>query len=234
MPGWQVFEAAKSYNHDNLYDLVDGQSDAYFVYGFEQVSVQRYQNDGGTRLEVQIWQVKTAADAYGLFTISRSGTPASVGSEGDTDPGRRIIFWQNRYFVQIFSDKPIPDIELVRAAKAVSSALPVQGLSERGFIFFHEEISIQDDIWLGGENILKLSQATNGVLGRYEINGVTARLVLIEYPGAAEAAAGLKALQAGSVTDLAASGVQDRLLGAVTGPIDEAAAGNLLKEGLVP
>jgi hypothetical protein len=246
-PGWSVFEGPISYTHDHLFDLVDGQSEAFFAYGFEQVTVQRYQNAGGVRLEIQVWQVGTPADAYGLFTTSRAGTPAAVGNDGDTDPGQRIIFWQSHFYVQMFADQPIPEAELSGFARAVSAALPsggerpalvkrlpAGGASAKGPIFFHKEISFQDEIWLGAENILKLSQATNGVLGRYDLGGAEARLLLIEYPTAAEAAAGLAALQAANVTDLAASAAQNQLLGAVVGKVDPAAASDLLKKGMAP
>src|SRR5262245_41035166 len=69
---WTLAEEARVYNHDNLYDMVDGQADAFFVYGFEQVAIQRYQNADEAILEVALWQLATPADAYGLFTSGRA------------------------------------------------------------------------------------------------------------------------------------------------------------------
>jgi hypothetical protein len=110
--------------------------------------------------------------------------------------------------------------------------LPRSGLVERGYIFFHEEMSVQMEVWLGGENLLGLSQETNGVIGRYKLGDIPARLMLIEYPTASQAAKGLKALQGGSISDLVTSDARDKLLGAVFGKVDVAQAQALLQEAL--
>ena len=111
-------------------------------------------------------------------------------------------------------------------------ACPRSGLVERGSIFFHEEMSIQMEVWLGGENLLGLSQETNGVVGQYKFGDTPARLMLIEYPTSSQAAKGLKALQSGSVSDLVASDAHGNLLGAVFGKVDAAQAQTLLQEAL--
>lgn len=238
--GWTPAEEARLYNSENLFDLVNGQADAFFVYGFEQVAVRTYTNVNGDRLDVQIWQVATSADAYGLFTLGRTGTPAVIGNEGDTEPGRRLSFWQDRYAVHVSSRQDVDDALLWNFARPVSAALPQHGeppplvnwlpqggLREREFIFFHEELSIQDRIWLGGENILDLSHDTNGVVATYELDDVPAYLLLIEYSTAGQATTGTQALQTGQVEDLLTVQVQDNMLVAVFGTGDSTNAATL-------
>jgi hypothetical protein len=243
--GWTPAAEAQLYNHENIFNLVDGQADAFFVYGFEQVAVQTYEDADKNRLIVEIWQLTTPADAYGLFTFSRSGAPAGIGNEGDAEPGRRLSFWQNRYTVHVSARQQVDDARLWQFARAVAEALPQggespalvkwlpqTGLKEHDFIFFHEELSIQDRIWLGGENILGLSHDTSGLVATYDLVGTPVRLLLVEYPTAAQAAAGLKVLQTGQVDELAAVQAQDNLLVAVFGEVDEAAADALVAEVL--
>ena len=144
---------------------------------------------------------------------------AAIGNEGDSDPGRRLAFWQNRYFVSLNAAQPVPDETLQAFAQAIVGRLPAGGArpalvdrlpsqdwSRQALIFFHEEMSIQMEVWLGGENMLGLSQETNGVVGRYELGQTTARLMLVEYPASGQAAKGLKALQNSTVTDVLARG----------------------------
>lgn len=244
-PGWTPSGEVEVFDSENLYDLVNGQADAFFVYGFEQVGVQNYENAEGVVLRAEIWQLATPADAYGLFTSGISGTPADVGNDGDTDPGRRLAFWQDRYTVQVYARQELPDAELWDLAEAVSASLPSggerpalidrlppEGLVERSAAFFHEEISIQNDLWLGGENLLGLGPETDGVLARYDVGGVAAQLLLVRYPGAEAASAGLTALESSQVDSLVIADARDDLLGAVFGEIDEAAAGELLEEAL--
>ena len=245
VPGWTPAGAAATFNRDTIYDLVDGQADAFFVYGFEQVAVLKYQNAQGAGLSVEVWQLATPADAYGLFTSGIAGTPVAIGNDGDGDPGWRIIFWQERYYVQVYTRQELADADLQGLARAVAAALPAggerpalvsrlpaEGLVERGFIFFHEEISIQSEVWLGGENILGLSPQTNGVLARYDLGGTPARLLLIEYPDPGAASAGLAALEGSGVTGLVTAAARGPLLAAVFGDVDEGTASALLAKAL--
>jgi hypothetical protein len=243
--GWTPDGGLEVYDSETIFHLVNGQADFFFVYGFEQVAVRRYKDAGEIVLDIHIWQVAKDASAYGLFSASVTGEPVAIGNEGDTDPGRRLIFWQDRYVAQLFSRKSIPDADLQAFGKAISAALPTggerpalvdrlpaDGLVPRSGLFFHEELSIQNEIWLGGENILGLSPDTDGVLGRYEIDGATVRLLLVEYPDAGEASAGLAALQGGEIEGLVASGANGNLLGAVFGMMDVATASRLLEEAI--
>jgi hypothetical protein len=243
--GWAPTGEEQAFDAETLYDLVDGQADSFFAYGFERVTVRNYESGAEEALRVEIWQLATPADAYGLFTTFRSGIPVDVGLEGDGDPGRRLDFWQDRYFVRLFAPQPLSDEALQTFATAISGSLPAggekpallvhlpqEGLVERSGIFFHEEISIQDYLWLGGENVLELSQETEGVLARYDVTGESMSLLLVQYPDTAAAAAGLEALKAAGLNDLVAAQVHDRLLGAVLGGANVSEASALLSQAL--
>jgi hypothetical protein len=253
LQGWTPAGAVQTFDRETLYDLVDGQADAFFVYGFEQAAVQSYQNADGATLRVTLWQLSAPTDAYGLFTSSIAGTPIAVGNDGDTDPGRRVTFWQDRYFADLYVNPALPDADLQALAQAISARLPrggqrpalidrlpSVGLVARSPVFFHEEISIQDELWLGGENLLGLSPGTEGILARYDMDGQpkesgtpqTVRLLLVQYPNVQAAAAGLTALQAGGVEGLIAADVRGELLGAVFGQADPAKVGELLANAL--
>ena len=245
LSGWAVDGEMQIFDAETIYDLVNGQADSFFAYGFEQVAVQKYEGEDGT-LRLEVWQLATPTDAYGLFTSYRSGQPVSLGQEGDGDPGRRLDFWQDRYFVRLFAVQPISDESLRVLGEAVSAALPVggeqpalverlprEGLVERSDLFFHQEISIQSYVWLGGQNLLGLSAETEGLLARYETESGSVYLLLVQYPDQGAALLGLQALQAGSIADLSASQVQGELLGAVFGEAGELDATLLLERALV-
>jgi hypothetical protein len=243
--GWTPDGGLEVYDSETIFSLVNGQADFFFVYGFEQVAVRRYKNAEDVLLDIHIWQVAEPEGAYGLFSVSVAGEPADIGNEGDTDPGRRIIFWQDRYVAQLFSRKTIPDADLRAFAESVSAALPAggerpalidrlpsEGMTPRSALFFYEELSIQNEVWLGGENLLGLSRETDGVIARYELDGAVVRLMLIEYPDAGATSAGLAGLEGGEIDDLAVVGVQGNLLGAVFGQADEASVRALLEAAL--
>lgn len=251
VPSWSLAGEVQSFDRENLFDLVDGQADAFFAYAFEQVAAGSYERTSGEALRVEVWQVATAADAYGLFTSLRSGKPVAVETqdgqirEGDGDPGRRLDFWQDRYLVRIFGPAELPNEYLEAFAQAAGRSLPPGGevpdlmnrLPQEGLVpgselYFHEEISLQSYLWLGGENLTGLGPETEGVWVRYELDQGPAQLLVIRYPGAAGASRALAALQTASLDNLVQAGSRDNFLAAVFGAADEIQAGALLNGAL--
>lgn len=242
---WSVSLPGQAYTKDSLYSLVDGQADSFFAYNFQQVTTKRYQNAAGALLTVEAWELAQPADAYGLFTQNRAGTPVKMGNDGDADPGRRVAFWQDRYYVQVNTTQAAPDVQVMAFAYYLSQALPTggerpalvqqlpaQGLTANGFIFFHVELSVQDEVYLGGKNILGLNADTNGVAARYTLDGAPAHLLLIQYPDASQAAAAVQALNQATGLSLLAADTKGSTLGAVFGKASQTAAATLLQAGL--
>ncbi|MGD9146121.1 MAG: hypothetical protein PVI80_11200 [Anaerolineae bacterium] len=243
--GWAPSGEVQIYDTENLYSLVNGQADAYFAYAFERVAVRTYEGEDGASLRVEVWQLGEPADAYGLLTTVRGGEPVLIGNGGDGDPGRRLDFWQDRYFVRLFAVSPVDDIALQAFAEQVSGKLPTggerpamvarlpeEGLVEESDLFFHQEISIQDQLWLGGQNLLALGPETDGVLARYEIAGGEGWLLLVQYEDNGASSAALDALRAGGISDLFAAEADRNLLAAVFGPMTEVEAQALLSSAL--
>ena len=239
--GWSAVGEVKVFGPENLYDLVDGQADSFFAYDFREVAVQTYEGARGATVRVEVWELGTAADAYGLFTTYRAGNPVAVGSGGDSDPGRRLDYWQDHFFVRISSTSSLDDSILSAFADMVSdelpnggelppmvASLPQVGLVERSEVFFHQEISIQDYLWLGGQNLLALGAETNGVLARYDAGGEVATVLLVQYPDSRAAALALESLAASELGSLAASDTEDNVLVAVFGSVPEKEAMRLL------
>jgi hypothetical protein len=243
--GWAHTGETRTFDAENLYDLVNGQAEAFFAYAFESVAVQTYENPDGAVLQVEIWHLATPDDAYGLFTTYRAGTPLAIGQEGDTDPGRRLDFWQDRHFVRLFALEPIPEADMEALAESLASALPAggeppsllaylprQSLVERSEVFFHQEISLQSYLWLGGENLLGLGTDTEGILARYDLDGVSAQLLLVRYADAGAASVALEALQAAQIDDLVTAQAGGNLLAAAFGPVDRSGATRLVEGAL--
>ena len=242
---WVATGHAIVFDSGNLYDLVNGQAESFFAYGFKQVTVQDYANTEEAWLSVEVWELATPADAYGLFTASIAGEAIDIGNAGDTDPGRRLSFWQDRYYIQVRARQELPEGDIRGFAEATAAVLPVGGeppvlvdllptgsLVERSTRYFHTEISFQDDLWLGGNNLLSLSPKTEGCLAKYEFDDRVGLLLLIEYPDEDSADEGLAALQDSSVEPLLIAATKGRLLGAVFGDIAPDAADELLGAAL--
>ncbi|MGC9468762.1 MAG: DUF6599 family protein [Anaerolineae bacterium] len=240
VPGWSPAGDVETYSEETLYNLVNGQADAFFAYNFRQVAVQTYENAGGASLRVEIWELREPADAYGLFTRNIAGDPTDVGNDGDVDPGRRLAFWQSRYFVQVRASEPIPEDEILAFGAAMTASLPPGGEQPalvdrlpaahrvpRSIVFFRREISIQDEVWLGDENVLGLSGTSAGALAAYELPGSPV-LLAIQYATPEEAASAASRLLEAEITPPTAVEARGAMLGAVFGQTSPEVAEELL------
>ena len=145
------------------------------------------------------------------------------------------------------SRNELPDGHLLAFATAASETLPAggetpdlvgrlpaDGLAEGSTLFFHEEISFQDELWLGGDNRLGLSPGTNGVLGQYDLDDALGHLLIVQYSDEESPLTAQSELGSADIEGLVAVSVQGDLLGAVFGAVDEATAVALLADAIAP
>ncbi len=245
--GWTATGKTQTYNRETLFDYIDGSSEYYFTYTFEEAAVNRYEKSDGASLNAEVWQFQDAKDAYGLFSGRTGGEAVSLGgaNEAALETGSRLLFWQDRFYVNLAALTPVSDEDLRLFAEFISKALPTGGekpelvgrLPADGLVpgsvkFFHMELAIQDQLWLGGENLLGLGMDTDAVIARYQLGGTEWRLLLVQYPDSARVDAGLQALASGVVENLAAADSNGMLLGAAVGQGDPSHAMELLGKAL--
>jgi hypothetical protein len=241
MTGWTPLGDAQTYDRQTLFDYMDGASEYFFTYTFEKMATRQYRNAAGLELVVEVWRMSKPADAYGLFSGHADAVPVSIGhaNEASLEESSRLYFWQDRFYVVLTATTTLPDDDLKNAAQTVSGLLPAGGarpalvgrlpsdqLAPGSIKFFHTELAVQDQLWLGGENVLGLGPDTDAVVAVYQMGSAQSKLLLVQYPDSKRAAAGLQGLKDGGLEELAVSDIQGLLVGAVFGKStpDEAAA----------
>lgn len=245
--GWGPLEKARVYNRDNVFDYMDGESELYFTYSFQEVTVQRYKAPKGANAVVELYRTGSDADAYGLFTFYSIGSAMSLGAGGVAQPGQLIVFWQGPYFVRVFADKgTAEEAALLSLAQAVSnklpkggqrptlvSKLPAEGLRATSVKFFHRKMALDNILFLSGENTLNLSDSTDGVVAEYQRAGQRLSLLVIEYPDQAGAREGLASLEKEAPNTAAAAGQRGPYLAAAFDATDQDLAARLVDEALI-
>jgi hypothetical protein len=243
--GWERTGEVGVYLSDNLFDYMDGQAELFFVYRFERLAVQEYQRGDEGPIIVEVYQVASPADAYGLFSFYATGEPMDLGASGAVEPGRLISFWQGRFYARVFAYGEAEQESLSALARQVAAGMPeekelpelVTRLPQENLVpgsarFFHQKLSLDNLIWLGDENILNLSEQTNAVLAVYTYDGTKAQLLAVEYPDAATAEAARAVLEGSSLENLSAAGQSARYLVAVFEAPDQAIARELVQKAL--
>jgi hypothetical protein len=245
--GWTAAGKVQTYNRETLFDYMDGSSEYFFTYSFEELAVQRYSNPEKAVVNVEVWRLADSADAFGLFS-GRPDVPAvSLGGAAGAalETGSRLMFWQDRFYVAVVALDTVPDADLRGFGEFISARLPsggtppalIRGLPTDGLVagspkYFHQELAIQDKLWLGGENLLGLGSGTDCAYAEYRSAGADWRLLLVDYPDAAAAQSALEILRQGAVEDVSAADAIDAHLGAVFGSGDPSAADGLLRSAL--
>ena len=192
---WVLQDDPVTYDRETIFDYINGAGEVYRSYAFKQVNVERYQRGEVESVTVEIFDMGTPHDAWGVFSYAREEEEAGIG-EAFERKGSILCFWQSRFYVCVAADQldeePGPIVEEV--ARGISGHLPsggerpplVQALPPDGLVpfsdrYFHLHQTLNYNYYLVRENVLNLSPDTDAVLARYAPGSTY--LVLIEYPG---------------------------------------------------
>ena len=243
--GWERSDEVEVYVPDDLFDYMDGQAELFFVYRFERLAVQEYQRGQEGPIIVEVYQVASPADAYGLFSFYATGQPMDLGAGGAVEPGRLISFWQGPFYARVFAYGEAEQESLSTLARQMAAGMPEEGalpelvtrLPQENLVpgsarFFHQKLSLDNLLWLGEENILNLSEQTDAALAVYAYGDAQGQLLVVEYPDAATAEAAHAALEGSGLENLSATSQSAQYLVAVFEAPDQAIAQELVQKAL--
>jgi len=82
--GWQRSETIRTYNADNLWDIINGAADLYLQYDFQELQIAEYINNENTSIIVEIYRHRNNACTFGIYSQERpeKGNFIPVGSQG--------------------------------------------------------------------------------------------------------------------------------------------------------
>ncbi|MGB6642744.1 MAG: DUF6599 family protein, partial [Thermoanaerobaculia bacterium] len=112
--GWTASEPATVYDPQSIYSYIDGHAEVYLAYGMSRCLARRYTAPAGeSDLVLDIFELASPEDAYGVFTHDTDGEPVGIG-DGSLYRYGWLSFWQDRYFVSLMAEA-----ESERAEQAV-------------------------------------------------------------------------------------------------------------------
>lgn len=201
---WQASGEDHVYNRETLYDDMDGGAEVYLAFDFRQVWARKYASPGGKELGLDIFDMGSPEEAYGIFSCDREDPTAGLGQDSTYGFGL-LRFRQGRFFVTVMTDE-----EDEAAGKAVLDIgravvkelgppgphpdmvgfLPRESLRPDRTSFFHGNVSLNNRYFIASDNILGLDRSTDCVFAEYEAGSdKPSRLLLVRYPGAERAIA---------------------------------------------
>jgi hypothetical protein len=203
---WIAEPEDRIYDKETIFSYIDGAGEVYRAYNLRSCLSRRYTAPDGPAIVLDIFDMGSSEDAFGVFTHDQDGRSVDVGQGALYRPGW-ISFWKGRFFVSIYVEK-----ETAAAKKAISELaktvamlirdrgpkpevllqLPPEGLQPNSSRYLHHHTLLNYHFYLSDENILNLGPQTDAVLAVYQRGGKRAHLLLVIYPNVAKATAAHK------------------------------------------
>ena len=206
MGEWRASEEDETYDRATLYDYMNGGAEVYLSFDYRRVCVRKFVGPGENEIALDIYDMGSSAEAFGVFSVSIEDPEVSIGQGSEFGAGL-LKFWKEKYFVAIVNlgvDESA-DQMLLEVGRAVDAAiattgskpemlrlLPPDGLNERHVSFFHSNVILNNRFFVAAENVLKLTDETNCVFGEYGDMAGNGSLLIVHYPDVDQAEEALR------------------------------------------
>jgi len=199
--GWKTETQDEVYTRENLYEYINGGAELYLTYDFQQVFVRRYVKTDAPEIVLEIYDMNTSKDAYGIFSVERQDEEVSIGQDSEYGGGL-LRFWKDRFFVSILAigDETTTKSAIFELGKKVAEQisatgqrpeilayLPQENLVARRIRFFHTDMILNRQYFLANENILNLDRQTDCLFAPYQVGAYKSYLLMIDYKNPAKA-----------------------------------------------
>lgn len=201
---WTASGPDAVYDRNTLYDYMDGGAEVYLAFDFREVFVRKYADAQENEIVLDIYDMGSPAEAFGMFSCDRHDPEAGIGQGSEYGLGL-LRFWRGRYFVSITvsgneekAEKAVLDLGKAiapllgpdGALPAMIGRLPTGGLKPERTSYFHDHVHLSNRYYIAPENILNLDERTECLFAEYGSGGGdSARLLIVCYPGEAQALA---------------------------------------------
>ena len=179
--GSYVSEADQTFDAESIFDYIDGAGEVYRSYNMKLLVSRRFHKDGKPDIVVDLFDMGSPEDAFGVFTHDLDGEDARVG-QGSNYKAGLLSFWKDRYFGSVYAEEETAETKglVFELGRRIDGAIP--GLGERpGLLrflppdgldagrvrFFHNQFVLNYHFFVADTNILLLDQKTDAVLADY-------------------------------------------------------------------
>jgi hypothetical protein len=198
---WTAVPEDRFFDDQTIFDYIDGAGEVYRAYNMKSCLSRRYAAPGQLDIVLDIFDMGSSSDAFGVFTHDRDGEELRIGQGALYRPGW-LSFWKDHFFVSIYAQEETEPAErAVRGLGAkvaelipsdgtlpsIISSLPVDGLVSRSVRYLHHPVVLNYHYYVSDENILNIGPRTEAALAEYQRGEGRALLLLVSYPDASEA-----------------------------------------------
>ena len=195
--GWRAADPGELYDQESIFSYIDGHAEVYLAYGMTGCLARRYNGPPGeAALALDVFEMGSPADAYGVASYDRDGESVDIGHDGRFRYGW-LSYWKGSFFVSVTAESESASardavLDLGRAVAALIpdhgsppplvGELPSDGLDAGSVRFLHSQQILDTHLWLGEGEVLGLAPDTPAALAHYLRDGWSAHLLLVDYP----------------------------------------------------
>jgi hypothetical protein len=201
--GWKWDGKEMDYDSKSLFKYIDGAAELYLAYGFQSLTVRRFEKSNQPPVIVERYEMASSEDAYGVFSFEHQDEAVGIG-QGSEFGGGLLRFWKGRYFVSIYAEGEGEDVEsgILSMGRSMSNSIPATGPEPKvvGFIpgkdlglvdksvrYLKSHVLLNQRFFIAHQNILNLNRKTEAVLAQYLRDKQKTQLLLIRYANLKEA-----------------------------------------------
>jgi hypothetical protein len=212
--GWSRTDTPRVVAPADIFAYMNGAGELYLAYGLLRLEVHEYSAPAAPPITLEIYTVRSTADAYGLLSQDWDGEPLPLDPSWPAGAPRALYgagllrAWTGDVFVRVLAAEETPAsraavLEIGRAVLAgrasdappgLVSALPAtlgtgHALRTDRVAFLRSHLVLNSIYFLGTANLLRLGPETEAVAASYEKRegGNRLRVLLVRYPSEAAA-----------------------------------------------
>ncbi len=200
--GWTAKPEDRIFDEKTIFSYINGAGEVYKAYNMQRCLSRRYTTPSGPAIVLDIFDMGSSEDAFGVFTHDTDGEVVDVGQDARYRPGW-LSFWKHRFFVSIYMEEETAAAEIAvkELSRQVAALIPVRGTRPRILLrlppsglkvesirYLHHPIVLNYHFYLSDENLLNIAPNTDVVLASYQRGGENALLLMVIYsdPSAAK------------------------------------------------
>lgn len=190
---------------------MNGGADIFYEYNFEKLAVQRFAGKD-VEITIEVYKMRGPAQAFGIYTTNRDGKhPPSIGRQATYQTGF-LSFWQDSYYVRMFSGSETFENDLITIGQAMSqklpqggkfpdilSALPPEIADSDSVTCIYGKIALNNAYFLSHENVLSIEPGIEAVAYAVDPKKETGKIIIVRYPDTQKAYAAFQKLSTSSI-----------------------------------
>ena len=215
---WKWDGKEMKYNSKTLFSYIDGAAELYLAYGFQNLTVRRFEKSNQPPIILELYEMASSEDAYGVFSFEHQDEAVGIG-QGSEFGGGLLRFWKGKYFVSIYAEGEGAEVEsgILKMGKAAANSIPATGPEPKlvGFIpgkdlglvdksvrYLKSHVLLNQRFFIAHQNILSLNRKTEAVLAQYLQGKQKTQILLIRYPDSKEAVDAYRSFMKGYLPDV--------------------------------